>query len=93
MAAPRNHKFVDGKDQSMWPVHEHIGWTVQTAGVVELDIIHPKSSEYNQGPSRILGPRTKVLLKHIDEKGRAYVYNFENGVMMMPQELLEPVGK
>lgn len=77
---------------NFWPVSNQIGWTVQTAGRVELDLVEPRSVSYNYGQQRTLPAKTKVLLKHIDDKGRAYVYN-DNGVMMMPVELLEPVGR
>jgi hypothetical protein len=89
----KSNKWIDGKVQTLWPIIQHLGWSVQTAGVVELDLIEPKSGSYNYGPHRILPPKTIVILKHIDDKGKAFVYNHEDGVMMMPVELLEPVGK
>ena len=93
MTAPRNNRWLDGRDDTIWPISDHVGWTVQTAGLIELDGIYPKSGAYNQGKQRLIPPKTKVLLKHIDAGGKAYVYDYDHGVMMMPQELLEPVGK
>lgn len=88
MAVPRTNRWLDGKNPTMWPTHENIGWVVQTAGLVNLDDINPKSVSYNYGNQRKVPSKTKAILKHIDGEGRAYVYN-DNGVMMMPVELLE----
>lgn len=89
---PRTNRWQDGYNMEMWPIARHIGWQVQTAGMVQLDLIEPKGPGYNYGSQRVLPPKTRAVLKHIDERGRAYVYN-DNGVMMMPVELLEPVGR
>lgn len=86
-------KWVDGKQIFHWPIEDQVGWSVETAGRIELDHIRPISGSYNYGTRRVLPPGTKVVLKHIDEKGRAFVYNHDDGVMMMPVELLKPVGK
>lgn len=85
MESPRNN--------NLWPIEQQIGWTVETAGLVDLDDIYPKSGSYNYGKHRLLPPNTKAILKDIDEKGRAYLYDDRNGVMMMPVELLKPVGR
>lgn len=92
MDAPKSKKWLDGKQQYLWPVVAHMGWQVETAGLVDLDEIYPKSGTYNYGPQRRLPRGTRVILKDIDEKGKAYVYN-DNGVMMMPVELLKPIGR
>jgi hypothetical protein len=88
----KSKKWLDGKNIPMWPEDGNIGWVVQTAGLVDLDDIYPMSGDYNYGTRRKLPAGTRAILKHIDEKNNAFIYN-DNGVMMMPVELLEPVEK
>lgn len=83
----KSQKWLDGKQQNVWPIEKHIGWVVCTAGWVDLDL-EPQNVSYNCGPQRILPPGTRMILKHIEE-GYAYTYS-NNGVMLMPVEVLEP---
>ena len=93
MEAPRSKKWIDGKNETLWPIGNHIGWAVQTAGFVFLDDLDPMPSNYNYGSSRVLYPKTKAVLKDIDPKGYAILYSDAEGVLRIPQELLEPVGR
>ena len=88
---PRTNRWVDGRNPTMWPIYDHIGWVVQTAGVVDLDLL-PRSSSFNTTSKSVLMPKTKMILKAIDD-GQAYAYDNNLGVLRLPVELLEPVGK
>jgi hypothetical protein len=90
---PKSKKWIDGKNLTLWPIAEHVGWSVQTAGYIDLDEIYPLSGAYNYTNERTLPPKTVAVLKDIDPQGRAYLYNDRHGVLMMPAELLEPVGR
>lgn len=85
--AIKSKKWLDGVQYEEWPIEKHIGWTVCTAGWVDLDL-EDQSVMFNTGRQRKLAPGTPMILKAID-KGYAYTYN-GNGVMRMPIELLQP---
>lgn len=91
MTVPRTNKWIDGHNPTMWPIESHLGWVVQTAGIVDLDQL-PRSASYNNTPLKRLMPKTKMILKHIKD-GQAYTYDINLGVIRLPVELLEPVGK
>ena len=94
MDTPKSNQWRDGRQEYLWPVYSQIGWAVQTAGRVDLDLVEPKNVNYNQGKLRILPAKTVIgILKHVDYAGKAFVYSTDHGVVMVPQELLEPVGK
>lgn len=81
--------WLDGKPWNMWPLAEHIGWTVVTAGPVDLEI-EGRTPAYNNGRLVKLPPDYPMILKEITPDGYAYAYHHENGVMKMPAELLKP---
>lgn len=83
----KSQKWLDGKQQDQWPIAQHIGWVVCTAGWVDLDL-EPQNVQFNCGLQRLLPPGTRMILKHIED-GYAFTYN-NNGVMLMPVEVLEP---
>ncbi len=81
--------WLDGKQFDMWPVAEHVGWTVVTAGPVDLSI-EGSTPAYNNGSLTVLPPNYPMILKAITTDGYAYAYHHENGVMRMPAEVLKP---
>lgn len=85
----KKQQWLDGKQQEYWPVETQIGWSVITAGWVDLDL-EDQGVEFNTGRMRILPPGLPMILKHIDSDGFAYTYRDDNSVMRMPAELLEP---
>lgn len=83
--------WSDGRQYDMWPVEEHVGWTVVTAGPVDLEL-EGSTPAYNNGRLRKLPPNFPMILKAI-HSGYAYTYHHENGVMKMPAEVLKPWEK
>lgn len=68
-----------------WPDERHIGWSVATAGRIELDTEYVARSSI---PSQILPAGFKLLLKDIDRDGYAWVYHDAYGVLRFHKELL-----
>lgn len=88
----KENKWRDGKQLDKWPqLEEHIGWSVETAGFVNLDL-EESSTSYNNGKARLLPPRFPMILKDIRD-GMAYGYNHIEGVIRIPVELLRPCSK
>jgi hypothetical protein len=85
----KNKKWLDGKQQYYWPIRDHIGWSVCTAGWVDLDL-EPRTVMFNDRGPRRLPPGSLMILKDIDDLGYAYTYDTDHGVMRFSAELLEP---
>lgn len=86
----KSNKWLDGKNWDMWPnIYEHIGWTVVTAGPVDLEI-EGHTPMWNVGDLQKLPTEYPMILKAIDKYGMAYGYNHDNGVMKMPATVLKP---
>ena len=86
----KTNKWVDGKQQDMWPnITDHIGWAVQTAGPIDLDL-EQSTPMYNTGSLRTLPTGFPMILKHVTKDGFAFTYHHDNGVMRFPVELLVP---
>jgi hypothetical protein len=89
----KSKKWLDGKNWDMWPsLAEHIGWTVVTAGPVDLEL-EGHTPMWNMGPLKQLPYEFPMILKDIDGNGNAYCYHHENGVMRMPATVLKPWQK
>jgi hypothetical protein len=88
----KTNKWLDGKQQDMWPLAEHIGWAVVTAGPVDLEA-EGHTPMWNSGRIKVLPPEYPMILKAIDKDGMAYGYHHDNGVMRMPVTLLKPWRK
>lgn len=79
---------LKNKDSSgNWPNKSHIGWTVLTAGRIHLDREYLTISS-RQFENEIIPEYLGVILKAIDQDGKAWVYHFDYGVMKLPVELL-----
>ncbi len=87
----RENKWLDGKQLDKWPVEEHVGWTVETAGWINLDL-EDQTGGYNLGPTRMLPPRFPMILKDI-RGDMAYAYNDNEGVIRIPHQLLRPCSR
>jgi hypothetical protein len=87
----KSNKWVDGRQLDTWPVAEHIGWSVVTAGTIDLDL-EDRTPSYNSGRTRILPKGFPMVLKDIRD-GMAYGYNEHEGVIRVPAELLQPWSK
>lgn len=89
----KSKKWLDGKNWDMWPnIAEHVGWTVVTAGPVDLEM-EGHTAGINIGKLQQLPMGYPMILKAIDNDGLAYGYHHENGVMRMPATLLKPWQK
>lgn len=89
----KSKKWLDGKNWDLWPnIAEHIGWTVVTAGPVDLEM-EGHTPMWNSGRMKQLPAEFPMILKAIDKNGNAYGYHHENGVMRMPATLLKPWQK
>jgi len=77
---------VQNKDMSgLWPEARHIGWSVATAGLIDLELEYVARSLV---PSRTLPAGFRLLLKDIDNSGNAWCYHDDYGVIRLPKELL-----
>lgn len=88
MQVPKSKRWLDGYNFEEWPIERHIGWTVATAGPVDLDL-EDQNVMFNTGKTRVLPVGYPSVLKAI-VRGYAYTYDINNGVMKFPVELLRP---
>jgi hypothetical protein len=71
--------WLDGKQHDMWPdIGEHVGWTVVTAGPVDLEL-EGHTAAVNNGRLKQLPSGYPMILKNIDKTGMAYAYHHDNG--------------
>lgn len=88
----KDNRWLDGKQFDKWPhIEDHIGWTVVTAGPIDLTL-EAETPSFNSGPTKILPPDFPMILKDIRD-GMAYGYHHEEGVIRVPVELLKPWSK
>jgi hypothetical protein len=87
----KENKWLDGRQLDKWPIEEHVGWSVETAGWVDLDI-EDRTPMFNNGPTRRLPPHFPMILKEV--KGEyAYTYNHNEGVIRVPYTILRPISR
>ena len=92
MTMIREGKWEDGRQLHIWPDSaEYIGWVVQTAGPVNLDL-EDRSVMFNNGRQRWLPTGFPMVLKALSN-GMAYCYNDSEGVLRLPVQLLKPFRK
>lgn len=72
---------------------KHVGQIVDTAGWVKVVWAADERRVATVFPDLRFPPGLRFILKHVDERNRAFLYRDDMGVVMFPATLVDPYSR